>query len=135
MKFKSKIGLEIVIPLILIFGSIGWNLFNDRLWIGLAIVLSVFVFIMFIFSTTYYVIEKNALLVRCSFFFSCVIDIHAITQISETHSPLSAPAASLDRLEISYGTSKSIIISPRDKKVFMAKILEINPNVVISLRA
>lgn len=68
MKFKSKIGLEIIIPLILIFGSIGWHLFNDRLWIGLAIILSVFVFIMFVFSTTYYVIEKNALLVRCSFF-------------------------------------------------------------------
>ncbi|MFM2360537.1 MAG: hypothetical protein RLY16_2530 [Bacteroidota bacterium] len=134
MKFRSKIGLELVIPITIILGGIGWSMAKDGLWIGFVIVLLIFALFMYVFATTYYVIQNNLLLVRCSFLYYRVIDIHAITKIAETNIPFSAPAASLDRLEVVFAPSQSVVISPKDKKVFMAKILEINPEVIISLK-
>ncbi|WP_312856937.1 PH domain-containing protein [Anoxybacteroides rupiense] len=48
--------------------------------------------------------------------------------------PLSAPALSLDRLQITYGKSgksKFILISPKDKSLFLKQIKKIRPDVLI----
>ena len=54
--------------------------------------------------------------------FAWTISIAEITDISESHSPLSSPALSLDRLRISYGRNKRVLVSPDDKKGFLKAI-------------
>jgi hypothetical protein len=54
--------------------------------------------------------------------FAWTISIAEIKDISESHSPLSSPALSLDRLRISYGRNKRVLVSPDDKKGFLKAI-------------
>ena len=51
------------------------------------------------------------------------ISLKDITQITPTNSKLSAPALSLDRIEITY-KGGSIVISPKDKDRFYYAIQE-----------
>lgn len=48
------------------------------------------------------------------------IPISEITEIRPTRNPLSSPALSLDRLKISYGRKKFVLVSPADKEGFVA---------------
>ncbi len=43
---------------------------------------------------------------------------------------LSAPAASFDRLQITF-KSDIVIISPRDKKIFIDFLCHYNPNIIL----
>jgi hypothetical protein len=54
--------------------------------------------------------------------FAWNIAIAEITDISETRSPLSSPALSLNRLKIRYGRNRCIMVSPEDKKGFLEAI-------------
>lgn len=54
--------------------------------------------------------------------FAWSIAISEITEISESHSALSSPALSLDRMKISYGHNKRVLVSPADKKGFLKAI-------------
>ena len=83
------------------------------------------------FITTNYTIDGNSLIIKCGFLLNKTIDIKGIKKITETNNPLSAPAISLDRLEISYGTYDSILISPKQKKEFIETIVSLNPQVEI----
>jgi hypothetical protein len=42
---------------------------------------------------------------------------------------VSSPALSLDRLQLSYGKSKSIIVSPKNKSAFVDHLQQVNPNI------
>ena len=66
--------------------------------------------------------------VKCSFF---VIDIATITKIENTNSVLSAPALSMDRIEVFYNKYDSVVISPGDKAGFIARLKETNPEVIV----
>ena len=65
-----------------------------------------------------YTIEGKTLRVDYSFFYSERINIDEITEIVNTHTFLSAPAASLDRIEITYGKN-CVVLSPKDKQKFV----------------
>lgn len=133
--FKSKIGLELVIPLILVFGTILILIVADKpSWLGLAILLPVILFVVHIFLTTNYVINGHTLIIKCGFLFNRVIDINKIKKISETNNPLSSPATSLDRIEIIYGTFDSVIISPKLKKEFINEITRINTRIEVKYK-
>lgn len=58
------------------------------------------------------------------------IELTDITHITPTRSMTSAPALSLDRLEINYQKT-SILISPKDKSRFYQEIQARNPKIVI----
>jgi hypothetical protein len=47
------------------------------------------------------------------------IPLAQITSITPTSNPLSSPALSLDRLRVAYGSGKSLLISPKDKRRFI----------------
>lgn len=72
--------------------------------------------------------------IRCGFLFNKYIDIKTIKKITETNNPLSSPATSLDRLEITYGKFDSILILPKQKIEFINDIKSLNPNVEIKLK-
>ena len=55
------------------------------------------------------------------------ITLSSITKISNTHSALSSPAGSLDRLLIEYsskGKEKSLMISPSNKEAFVSDLIK-----------
>lgn len=66
---------------------------------------------------TDYTLEGDALRIRASLF-RWRVPLSAIESIQPTHSPLSSPACSLDRLLIRYA-GKRVMISPADKEGFL----------------
>ncbi len=51
-----------------------------------------------------------------------------ITRVEPSRSPLSAPALSLDRLAIHHGTRFAQLISPRDRRRFLAELARRAPH-------
>jgi len=51
-----------------------------------------------------------------------VIPVSSISSVAETRNSRSSPALSLDRLLIEYDNGKFVMISPKDKKGFLAAI-------------
>ena len=70
-----------------------------------------------------YVIRGTSLIVKDGLF-SHAYDIKDIQSIKPTHTLLSAPAASLDRLEISF-THDSLVVSPKHKDDFISQLREV----------
>ncbi len=104
-------------------------------WFPLLIALPFTVFVTHMFANTYYTIAGTGLIVRRGLFINITIDISTIKSIAETNSILSAPATSLDRLEISYNKYDSVIISPKNKAEFIADILAINNDVKVTYKS
>jgi hypothetical protein len=129
--YRSKIGLEIMMPgsLILVWIMIGT--INDRDWLGLAITLLSGSFFAHVLFTIYYLVSDKHLVIKCSFLINTSIEIRSIKTIRESGSILAAAAASLDRLEITYNDNDSVLISPNDKDAFIDHMLSINPNIVV----
>lgn len=133
--YNSKIGLELVIPIALVFGIVLFRAVSENpSWLGIIILLSVILFVIHMFLTTNYTIDNEHLTIKCGFFFNKTIDIKTIKVISETNNLLSAPATSLDRLEITYGKFDAVIISPKRKAEFINDIITLNPNVEVKTK-
>ena len=132
--YKSKLGLELIIPLILIFGYSLFELISKKVWIGIFVMVLTIIFLLYTFMSINYKIENDNLNVKCTILMNINIDIKSIRKIIETSNPLSSPAASIDRLEIFYNKFDSILISPKLKKQFIQNLLEINPNIEIIYR-
>lgn len=126
--YKSKVDIWLV------FVIIGFTLvpvipilYIDTSAIAFCIVAVILVFIIFIISLLFsikYIIEGNRLVVKCSFLSSESFIIDDIQSIKATRTFLSAPAASLDRLELSFRNG-SVVISPKDKINFIKTISEL----------
>jgi hypothetical protein len=129
--FRSKIGPEIVIPISLILGVVLVLMLILSAWPGIVVIAVVLAFIIHIFATTYYTIDGAALKVRSGFLIHIAIDINTITKIVPTRSILSAPAVSIDRLEVFYNKYDSVIISPKDKLGFIAALKAVNGGIII----
>jgi len=74
-----------------------------------------------IFTRTHYTIAHGELRV-VSGPFRRTIPLSEITGIEPTRNPLSSPALSLDRLKVSYGDGKYVLISPADKTGFLSSL-------------
>lgn len=133
--FKSKIGLEFIIPLIIAFGAVLFlTTKGEMIWLGIAILAPVLLFVVHIFMNTNYTVDGNSLKIKCGFLFNKSIDIQQIKKISETNNPLGSPAVSLDRLEIVYGKFDNVIISPKHKNEFIETIVLLNPDIEVKLK-
>ena len=97
----------------------------------LLIPVSLIVILAYLFYDTAYTIKGKELEIRFGFLYKQKIDITSIREIKETNNPLSSPAASLDRLDIRYGRSGSVLISPQRKEEFVNKLLKIHPEIVV----
>ena len=86
------------------------------------------------FLPVYYQIEASVLTIRAGFLRTSV-PISQIVKVQPTWNILSAPALSLDRLEIKYSSdgilSKIAIISPKDKKKFITDLAQRDPDLII----
>lgn len=129
--YRSKPGPALIIPLVVIMGSTTFIMAYNKIWAGLVLMLAILAFILHVFLTTYYQVGGTFLKIKCGYLFSKTIGIETITKISETNNPLSAPATSLDRLEISYNKYDKIMISPRDKQGFIQHLTNLKPDIEI----
>jgi len=82
---------------------------------------------------TFYVVTEKVLKVKGGIF-NWTIPIEDIEVIAESKNPLSAPALSLDRLQITYGKSKFILISPKDKALFLNHLRKLKPDIIIDTK-
>jgi membrane protein YdbS with pleckstrin-like domain len=95
---------------------------------ALAIMIVVILFAGWIWFGTGYEILDDELRIRCGPFRQR-IPLQEIREIKRTRSPLSSPACSLDRIEIKYGKSKRVMISPADKENFIKTIIQKSPQI------
>lgn len=134
-EFKSKVGYGILVPVLLLLA--GFMLLPiimeapiEETLTMVAIILPAMAFILHIFfKTTYRINDKNELLINCGFFYNSMVEISKIKSINRTRNPISAPAASMDRIALKYGKWDTVIISPKDKTGFVQELLKINPNI------
>ncbi len=91
---------------------------------GFFVLLGVFGFLVWTLMTTHYTLEGRELIVR-SGPFTWRIGIDDITSIEKPGVWLqsgSSPALSMDRLVVSYGNNKRVMISPAEKEKFLADL-------------
>jgi hypothetical protein len=129
--FKSKIDLLIAVPLFTVLTAVLLlSLSAEPTWMGSLVIFPIFLFIVHLFLTTHYTIDGHELNIRSGLVFRKKINIHNITKIKETNNPWSAPALSLNRLEVKYNNSKHVLISPLMKQEFLDHLTAINPKIV-----
>ena len=136
--YYSKVSYPLVgFIFLVIFGpliQVGIKQGVDQSFVFLLLGLVVFYgLILHMLYNTKYVIQGNQLKVFSGFIRFKPIDIQAIKKIEKTSNIISAPTASLDRIEVSYGRFDSLIISPRDKAGFAQALLEINPDITVKI--
>ncbi len=130
MVYRSKIGLGLVTVLAIIYVACSLLMLLDDSWPGILVITPAFAFVGYTLGTTYYVIEGETLKVRSGLFYNKTFNIKAFRKMVKTNNAVSAPAASLDRLELFYNGYDSVIVSPKDKQAFIEHIQRINSNII-----
>ena len=130
--YPTKVSVTLVLIISLIMGCILVPYAIKNLWIPFTIILLLHFLLLFMLANIKYVITESQLIIDQSLgkWGKEVIDISTIKSIEPTHTILSAPASSLDRLRISYNKYDDIIISPRRKEEFIRQLQSINPQIV-----
>lgn len=127
MVFKSKIDIWIgaiffLLPIVMIYAAI-----SERDVVTIIITVLIIIMLALIFFGTKYVIDGEELIIYGGIY-KKKIAINQITSLRSTKNPLSAPAMSLDRVEITYNPHMQLaLVSPKDKETFIKKLLEVNP--------
>ena len=126
---RSKIGLEILIPTVLVLGTVMAILILNSIWIGIVVCGLIILLITNIYTGTFYKITTdNRLLIKCGILETFEIDIKEIEWIKKTKELSNAPALSIDRLEINYKGGR-VLVSPKDKKRFIDDLRKLNPKI------
>ena len=129
--FISKIDhwlLVLMLTCVILCAFLAAKLVGQQLTIHNSLLAAVVLFIGVVFplwllgSTRYYINEHKNQLIITSGPFKWRVDIESITSIKETRNPLSSPALSLDRLQISYGNNQTIMVSPKQKHEFLVAL-------------
>lgn len=131
--YKSKISSGLLIFIYSIIGIDALVMIFLKNWIAISILFLLSLFILHIFRNTWYRIEGNLLQIKSGFIYRSTIDIGTIKRISSTRSFFSAPALSLDRIEVLYNKFDSVLISPENKEEFVDELKKINPSIQTTL--
>ncbi len=130
MRFESKkdwwLRLLIWIP---IGGGLVLSLMSGGLIIKIVMIFSA-LSIAWIWFGTYYEFLDDMMVVKCGPF-SERIKLSDIKSVKETRNPLSSAALSIDRLELRYGFSGMVLVSPKDKEAFIEMILNHNSGLIV----
>ena len=107
---------------------------KEKDWVVFAIMLISFAFVSYLLYDTNYTVTQGNLKVHSGFIVNINIPIAAIKSIKKSDSILSAPASSFsDRIEVFYGESKSIIISPKEKQAFVEELLKQHSGIAVEV--
>ena len=127
--YPTKVSITLILIISIIMGCILISLAVSSKWIPFFIDLLLYVSLVYLMVSIKYEINESQLIIHQAMG-KMVIDINTIKSIEPTHTVLSAPASSLDRLRISYNKYDDVVISPRRKEEFIRQLQTINPNIV-----
>lgn len=129
-KYPSKVDGWIIALIAIGFAIAIAVALNETNWPWVAAVfVPLTVLIFSLMFTIHYTIYGSQLIVRDNLFKKKAYNIMDITSIEPTHNPLSAPAASLDRIAIRFRNVDELLLSPKDKDRFYQHLKKINPNI------
>ena len=131
--YKSKIGLEIIIPILIILAFGFKNIINEPKVAPIILLILVLAFITYMLTSIKYTVENQNLNIKAGFLINQNINIMNIESIKKSKNILSSPAASLDRLEIIENNKNSILISPKNKIEFIEELKKINPLIDVKI--
>jgi hypothetical protein len=127
--YPTKVSITLILIISIIMGCILISLAVSSKWIPFFIDLLLYVSLVYLMVSIKYEINESQLIIHQAMG-KMVIDINTIKSIEPTHTILSAPASSLDRLRISYNKYDDVVISPRRKEEFIRQLQSINPNII-----
>ena len=131
---KSKIGLEFLVPIVLVLGTVTTIMIINVIWIGLVVCGLIILLMVNIYTGTNYTITcDNRLLIKCGVLESFDISVNDIEWVRKSDnimgpSVISAPALSIDRLEIGH-KGGTVLVSPKDKKRFVGDLRKLNAKI------
>lgn len=129
--FYSKIGGVYVFTHLLVVVVLGYLLIVCFSWLALVLdVVIVGIVGMVGVNTKYTLYNDGRLDVVCGFLPSR-FDVKNAVSVRPTRSILSAPATSLDRLEVKFKKGQPLVVSPRDKQGFVAALKAVNPGIKV----
>lgn len=127
----TKIGLELLLPLNLLFAFIAYQAYNEPKIEGYIVLILVVIFINYSLFSIKYFIDNNILHIKNGIFGTTKIPISEINKIEKTWNMISSPAPSIiGRIEIFY-KGNSIVISPKNFDELKSALLKINPNIIV----
>ena len=131
--YPTKVSITLILIISIIMGCILISLAVSSKWIPFFIDLLLYVSVVYLMVSIKYEINESQLIIHQAMG-KMVIDINTIKSIEPTHTILSAPASSLDRLRISYNKYDEVVISPRQKEAFIRQLQTLNPQIVFKDR-
>ena len=138
MIYYSKVSYTLLIVVFVVFfGSLIPNFiydgFSNAMFTTTAGLIVMYGLILHMFFNTTYKIEKEKLHIKCGFFKYKPVTIKEMKKVSKSSNIISSPAASFDRIEITYGKFEELIISPKHKTKFVEDLQKINPEIINNL--
>ena len=138
MIYYSKVSYTLLIVVFIVFfGPLIPNYINDgfnsTIFLMTLALIILFGLIVHMFFNTTYKIEKEKLHIKCGFFKYRPVNIREMKKVSTSSNVISSPAASFDRIEITYGKFEELIISPKYKTKFVEDLQKINPKIINNL--
>ncbi len=128
--YRSKVDLWIVVVIVLAVSCSVAPFFQEgQPLMGIGIGTLATLALVWMLHSMRYIVRDDVLVIKSCFISYGTWRIADIESIRSTHNPLSAPAASLDRLEIRFSGRRSVLVSPRRKQEFIDYLLELNPNI------
>lgn len=129
--YPSKVDAWLVAVIVIGFAvAIIVALGSGTPWPWILAVFAPLILLMFVLLlTNRYTVDGDRLIVRDSLFHKKAYNIMDIVSITPTHNPLSAPAASLDRIAIRFKNHDEILLSPKGKDLFYDHLKKVNPNI------
>ena len=128
--YPTKVSVTLVLIISIIVGCTLVPLIINSKWILFFIDLLVYAILLYLMLSIKYEINDSQLIIHQTMG-KMIIDINTIKSIEPTHTILSAPASSLDRLRISYNKYDEVVISPRRKEEFIRQLQSINPQITV----
>jgi hypothetical protein len=143
MKFRSKIGPVLTViawaPILATTGVVIWKVLgslSEGMSVGqkaghlipVLLMLLFDAFFVWMYATTAYTITDDDMLLVRSGFMRWQIPINSIQTVRRTRNPSSAPALSIDRLEVLYRDG-FLLISPVERERFVAELVRRNPTI------
>lgn len=126
---RSKIGLEILAPIVIVLGTVITLILLESVLLGLTVGIPIAWFVgTYYYRTRYQITNDSRLIITCGIIETIEVPIADIEWIRRSNEISSAPALSIDRLEIGYKGGR-VLVSPRDKKQFVSDLKQINPGI------
>lgn len=115
------------------FGGMLFFMISDALWLPALLPLAILAYLIYLAFSTFYSIDGEYLIVECGFW-KKKVGLSRIRKVQDSADWSSAPAISIDRIEILYDRFETIVISPKNKAGFVNALLEAKPDLEVNVK-